>query len=80
MGVAFKKLKDALTTPPALGFLDFDRPFVFKTNDSSVTLGTVLTQAQEDDQIVSTPSCGDWVPRIFLLWQSAGMARNDEGL
>ena len=45
--LAFKSLKYTLTYAPVLCLLDFNVPFVFKTDASDFAIGGVLTQANQ---------------------------------
>src|SRR5215471_10219399 len=49
---AFNKLKRRLTTTPILGYPDYSKPFVLFTDVSGKGLGAVLSQKQEDKEIV----------------------------
>ena len=48
---AFDALKQALCTPPVLGYPNFTREFILETNASLKGLGTVLSQQQKDGSI-----------------------------
>jgi transposase InsO family protein len=45
---AFQRLKDALTSPPVLSYPDFSRPFIIRTDASTIGLGAVLCQDNGD--------------------------------
>ena len=45
---AFHKLKKKCVTAPVLAFTDLEKPFLLETDASSVGLGAVLQQKQED--------------------------------
>ena len=49
---AFISLKQALTSPPLLGYPDFRLPFILETDASYLGLGAVLSQVQESKKIV----------------------------
>ena len=51
---AFQNLKDAHTTAPVLGYVDFSLPFILETDASLEGLGAVLSQDQEDGRRVIT--------------------------
>ena len=46
--VAFQELKLKCITAPVLAFTDFHKPFLLETDASGDSLGTVLSQKQED--------------------------------
>ena len=48
MQKAFEELKKKLTSPPVLTFPDFEKSFVVETDASSVAVGAVLAQRNED--------------------------------
>ena len=41
-----------MTTAPILGYLDYNKPFILFTDASEKGLGAVLSQKQEDQEIV----------------------------
>ena len=43
---AFEKLKNALTTPPVLGYANYDTPFEVHTDSSLQGLGAILYRKQ----------------------------------
>ena len=47
---AFKKLKDALSTPPVLALPKANRPYMIDTDASKGALGAVLLQQQDDSR------------------------------
>ena len=47
---AFQRLREQLTTPPALVFPDFSREFLLDTDASDQGIGAVLSQIQSDGQ------------------------------
>ncbi len=47
-GLAFSKLKTALTSPPILAFPNFRKPFLLETDASGHGLGAILSQHQSD--------------------------------
>lgn len=51
MGEELEKIKVTINTPPVISFPNFDRPFVFETDSSYISLGAVRTQEKEDYQI-----------------------------
>ena len=46
--VAFQELKLKCMTAPVLAFADFHKPFLLETDASGDSLGTVMSQKQED--------------------------------
>lgn len=48
----FKALEEALSSPPVLTFLDFDRLFNVETNASAVAIGAALSQKNEDKKYI----------------------------
>ncbi|XP_060573187.1 uncharacterized protein LOC132731091 [Ruditapes philippinarum] len=46
---AFDTLKEKLSSPPALAFADFSKPFIVHIDACSTGLGAVLLQQQDDD-------------------------------
>ena len=48
---AFDALKEALSTAPVLGYLDFSREFILEIDASLNGLGTILSQQGKDGQI-----------------------------
>ena len=48
---AFDALKEALSTPPVLGYPDFSREFILEIDASLNGLGTILSQQGKDRQI-----------------------------
>nr|KAG5692917.1 hypothetical protein BaRGS_031421 [Batillaria attramentaria]KAG5699313.1 hypothetical protein BaRGS_004250 [Batillaria attramentaria] len=49
---AFQRLKEILSSPPILGYADYDRPFQLHTDASQQGLGAILYQEQEGHQRV----------------------------
>ena len=49
---AFDALKEALSTAPVLGYPDFYRKFILKTDASLNGLGTILSQKGKDGKIL----------------------------
>ena len=49
---AFQHFKDLLTSPPILGFADYDLPFELHTDASKLRLGAVLYQEQQGQKKV----------------------------
>ena len=49
---AFDSLKKSLSSPPVLGYAQFDLPFILYTDASSEGLGAVLAQQQGDEERV----------------------------
>ena len=49
---AFNKLKDLLSSPPVLGYANYDSPFDLHTDASSSGLGAVLYQKQNEEMRV----------------------------
>lgn len=56
---AFNKLKDLLSSPPVLGYANYDSPFELHTDASSSGLGAVLYQKQNEEmRVISYASRG----------------------
>lgn len=53
---AFNLLKTALVSTPVLCTPDFDQPFVIQTDASSVGIGAILTQGEENEKIIACMS------------------------
>ncbi|KAK3729825.1 hypothetical protein QZH41_016099 [Actinostola sp. cb2023] len=49
---AFDTLKEKLTSPPVLGYVDFSKPFIVETDASNEGLGAVLSQEQDGQRRV----------------------------
>ncbi|KAK3741212.1 hypothetical protein QZH41_006221 [Actinostola sp. cb2023] len=49
---AFDTLKEKLTSPPVLGYVDFSKPFIVETDASNEGLGAVLSQDQDGQRRV----------------------------
>jgi hypothetical protein len=50
--VSFERLKKLLTSPPILAYPRFDLPFMVAADASAAGIGGVLSQIQEDKEIV----------------------------
>jgi hypothetical protein len=61
---AFEKLKNCLSSPPILGFADYNRPFELHTDASGCGLGAVLYQRQ------------DGIKRV-LCYASRGLSKSE---
>ena len=44
---AFKRLKDILSSPPVLGYVDYTLPFELHTDGSATALGAILYQEKD---------------------------------
>ena len=51
--IEFEKLKQMLISAPLMKNLDFNRMFILQTNASSVGIGAVLSQSEEEDQPIA---------------------------
>ena len=51
MEQAFDELRIKFTSPPVLAYPDFEKPFVVETDASSVSVGAVVVQKNEDGKI-----------------------------
>jgi len=51
MDESFRGLKKAMTSPPVLAYLDFEKPFIVETDASKVGVSAVLTQKGERGEV-----------------------------
>ena len=49
---AFETLRECLITPPIAAFPDFDKEFIIFTDASNYGIGAVLSQMQDDKEVV----------------------------
>ncbi|KAA3670312.1 uncharacterized protein DEA37_0003635, partial [Paragonimus westermani] len=57
---AFNTLKDKLSSPPILAFLDFSPsagPFILDTDASNLAIGAVLSQKSANGEVVIVYAC-----------------------
>lgn len=50
MGIAFEKLKNEMFSPPVLAYLDLEKSFIFEVDASTVGVGAVMEQKEEDEK------------------------------